>query len=77
MLYRKQELFKDSEGKYYFERNKTNEDGSNSKEYVETTLLTHQINEANILTSKDGLTTFSKTGEIHRLAGTEYVKSNR
>ncbi len=74
MLYRKQELFKDSEGKYYFERNKTNEDGSNSKEYVETTLLTHQINEANILTSKDGLTTFSKTGEIHRLAGTEYVK---
>ncbi len=63
-ILRRQTLYKDSEGKFYRERNVTLEDGSNKKEFVETTILTDQVNNDNILTSTDDLTLFVKSGEI-------------
>lgn len=75
-IFRRQDLLKDSNGIYYLERNKTESDGSITKEYVEITMLSGVTNENNILTTKDGLTDFKKSGEIYRLSGTEYIKVN-
>lgn len=38
-IFRRQDLFKDTNGTYYLERNKTAADGTVSKEYVEITVL--------------------------------------
>lgn len=57
---RRQNLFKDDMGRFYIERNITLEDGSNKKEFVETTLLTERLNENNILDSNEGLIPFVK-----------------
>ncbi len=73
-LLRKQTLYKDDLGTLYVERNKTEADGSNTKEYVETTILTGELNENNILLSKANLTSFVKSGEIYSTAGVFYVK---
>ncbi len=73
-LIRKQTLFKDDFDKVYVERNRTEADGSNTKEFVETTILTGVLNEDNVLTSNIGLTPFVKTGEIYRLTGVYYAK---
>lgn len=75
-IFRRQDLFKDSTGLYYLERNKTQADGSVTKEYVEITILSGVINESNILSSKVGLTDFKKNGEIYRLSGVYYVRVN-
>ena len=73
---RRQNLFKDEQGIYYVERNITLLDGSNKKEYVETTLLTEVLNENNILESIDGLTAFTKTNEVYRSGATYYIRAN-
>lgn len=74
LLIRKQNLFQDDQGKYYQERNITLEDGSNKKEYVETTLLTGVLNENNIKSTTDGLNPFVKTGDVYRVSGVYYVR---
>ena len=73
-IHRNQDLWKDVNGLYYLERNKTAPDGSVSKEYVEVTMLTGIPNESNILNSKDGLTAFVKSNEIYRQSGIKYIK---
>ncbi len=73
-LVRKQTLYKDAEGIYYRERNVTQEDGSNKKEYVETTILTDEFNEDNVIESVEELTLFVKSGDIFTFDGKYYVK---
>ena len=73
-LIRKRTLYKDDSDILYVERNITEADGSNRKEYIETSILTNELNENNILSSKDGLTTFSLTGDIYRSGGVYYAK---
>lgn len=73
-LVRKQTLYKDSEGLYYRERNVTQEDGSNKKEFVETTILTDEYNEDNVLSNTNGLTLFVKSGDIFTLDNKYYVR---
>ena len=73
-LVRKQTLYKDEAGRFYRERNVTQEDGSNKKEFVETTVLTDQFNEDNILTNVDDLTMFVKSGEIYTADDKYYLK---
>ncbi|MFH0767018.1 MAG: sugar ABC transporter permease, partial [Bacillota bacterium] len=73
-LLRKQTLYRDDLDKLYVERNVTEIDGSNTKEYIETTILTGELNEDNILFSKDELTPFIKTGDIYRSGGVYYAK---
>lgn len=63
-LLRRQNLYKDEAGLYYVARNVEQADGTITKEFVETTVLTGELNENNILTSSDNLTTFIKTGDI-------------
>lgn len=72
---RRQNLFKDDMGRFYIERNITLEDGSNKKEFVETTLLTERLNENNILDSNEGLIPFVKNNEIFRAGSTYYVRA--
>lgn len=72
---RKQNLFKDSQGLYYVERNITLEDGSNKKEYIETTPLSGVLNESNVLLSTDGLTPFNKSGEVFKSGSSLYVRA--
>ncbi len=74
-LLRKQTLYKDDLGVYYKERNVVQDDGSNKKEYVETTILTDELNENNILTSNEDLTVFIKSGDIFRANSKLYVKA--
>lgn len=74
-LIRRQTLYKDVDGKYYVERNVIQEDGSNKKEYVETTVLTGEINESNIKTNLDNLTLFVKSGDVFRANNRYYVKA--
>ena len=73
-MVRKQTLYKDEAGRFYRERNVTQEDGSNKKEFVETTVLTDQFNEDNILTNVDDLTMFVKSGEIYTADDKYYLK---
>lgn len=75
-IFRRQDLFKDVDGKYYLERNRNASDGTVSKEYVEITILSGVTNENNILDNKDNLTEFKKNGEIYRLNGVYYVRVN-
>ncbi len=74
-IFRRQTLYKDLDGLYYVERDVTQLDGSNKKEYVETTVLTGELNESNVLPSREGLTTFVKNGEIYRNSGIYYVRA--
>jgi arabinogalactan oligomer/maltooligosaccharide transport system permease protein len=74
-LIRKQTLYKDVDGKYYVERNIEQEDGSNKKEYVETTVLTGELNENNIITSVTDLTLFVKSGNIFTDGTKYYVRA--
>ena len=73
-LLRKQTLYKDAGGLYYVERNVTLADGSNKKEYVETTILTGILNEDNILDDTVDLTPFIKNGDIYRSGGVYYAR---
>ncbi|MCD4827305.1 MAG: sugar ABC transporter permease [Acholeplasmataceae bacterium] len=73
-LLRKQTLYKDDLGVYYKERNVTQEDGSNKKEFIETTVLTDELNENNILSANTDLTLFVKSGEIYTADSKFYVK---
>lgn len=75
-IFRRQDLYKDINGKYYLERNRNSTDGTVTKEYVEITILSGVTNESNILDNKDGLTEFKKNGEIYRLSGVYYVRVN-
>lgn len=75
-LFRRQTLYKDANGILYAEREVPQEVGGGTrKEYVETTILTGELNESNILLSRDNLTIFSKSGEIYRLNGEYYVRA--
>ncbi|PKK98400.1 MAG: hypothetical protein CVV57_07830 [Tenericutes bacterium HGW-Tenericutes-2] len=74
-IFRRQTLYKDQDDKYYMERDVTQLDGSNKKEYVETTVLTGELNENNILSSREGLTAFIKNGEVYRNSGVYYVRA--
>lgn len=74
-LIRKQTLYKDVDGKYYVERNVEQEDGSNKKEYVETSILTGELVESNVKTNLDDLTLFVKSGDIFRANNKFYVKA--
>jgi arabinogalactan oligomer / maltooligosaccharide transport system permease protein len=73
-ILRKQTLYRDTGGLYYVERNITLADGSNKKEYVETTILTGELNENNILSSVVDFPVFTKTGNIFRSGGVYYVR---
>lgn len=73
-LVRKQTLYRDADGTFYRERNVTQEDGSNKKEFIETTVLTDEVNESNILTSLDDLTLFVKSGNIFTADDKYYVR---
>ncbi len=76
-IVRRQNLFYDNENDiYYVERNVTLADGSNKKEYVETSVLTGELNEANVRDNRTGLLTFNKNGEIYRNSGVYYVRAN-
>ncbi|AUD65530.1 hypothetical protein BK011_07425 [Tenericutes bacterium MZ-XQ] len=74
-LIRKQTLYKDVDGKYYVERNVEQEDGSNKKEFVETSILTGELVESNVKTNLDDLTLFVKSGDIFRANNKFYVKA--
>ncbi|MBN2300480.1 MAG: sugar ABC transporter permease [Acholeplasmataceae bacterium] len=70
----KQTLYQDENGIFYAERTIKQLDGSSTKEYVETTMLTGELNESNILYDVTDLTLFVKTGEIFRAADVYYAK---
>lgn len=73
-LFRRETLYLDSEGIYYVERDVTLATGSNQKQYVETTLLTGELNEDNIRFNREGLVVYRKTGEIYRYQGVLYLR---
>ena len=73
-LNRRGTLWRDADGIYYKERDVTQEDGSNKKEYVETTILTDDFNEENILTSNTGLTKVVKDSIIYEVDDAFYLK---
>ncbi len=76
-ILRKQLLYTDADGKFYLERSVEQADGSTEKEYVETTILTGELNENNILDSKDDLILFTKTGDITKIDDNYYVNASR
>ncbi len=76
-IIRKQSLFTDGSGTFYLETNVKQNDGSTKKEYVETTLLTGELNEDNILYSTDGLISFVKTGTITQIDDRFYVRASQ
>ena len=67
-------LFVDENGTYYIERNVELEDGSNQKEFIETTMLHGGFNESNILLSNEGLVRFEKLNEIYEIEDTFYLR---
>lgn len=67
-------LFVDEDGTYYIERNVELEDGSNQKEFIETTMLHGGFNESNILLSNEGLVRFEKLNEIYEIEDTFYLR---
>ena len=67
-------LFVDEQKSYYIERNVELEDGSNQKEFVETSMLHGGLNENNILLSNTGLIRFEKLNEIYEVEGNFYLR---
>ncbi|MFP4178348.1 MAG: hypothetical protein ACLFTZ_06285, partial [Acholeplasmataceae bacterium] len=59
---------------YYRERRVADEEGDNKKEFVETTILTEELNEDNIRQSEEGLTPFIKTDQIYESDGRYYLR---
>jgi len=73
-LYTTETLWRDGNGKYYLPRNVKLESGDSITEYVETTILTHELNEENIKLSREGLTRFDKQVVIHRYQGQYFLR---
>jgi arabinogalactan oligomer / maltooligosaccharide transport system permease protein len=73
-LFRRQNLFIDSEGTYYSEIDVKLPSGDSEKQYVETTILTNELNFDNVLLTNEGLETFNKSGDIFRYQGILYVR---
>ncbi len=76
-LIRRQSLYTDGAGTYYLERTVTEADESTKKEYVETTVLTGELNEDNIRDNKDSLIAFTKTGTITQINDHFYVNASQ
>ncbi len=66
--------YNQAEDLYYRQRTVTDPDGTNKKEFVETTLLTDELNENNVTRSEEGLTTFVKTDQIFESDGQYYLR---
>ena len=75
-IIRRQSLYTDGSGTYYLERDIKGTDASTRKEYVEIALLTGELNENNILDSKDSLIDFVKSGVITKIDSNYYVKAS-
>ncbi|MCF7931972.1 MAG: sugar ABC transporter permease [Acholeplasmataceae bacterium] len=73
-LSRRGTLYRDAEGIYYKERTVKQEDGTNKKEYVETTILTDELNEENIKFSTDGMIVFTKESTVYDDNGDFFLK---
>lgn len=67
-------LFVDEDGLYYIERNIILEDGTNQKEFIETSMLYGGLNEANIKLSNNGMIRFEKLNEIYEVEETYYLR---
>jgi arabinogalactan oligomer / maltooligosaccharide transport system permease protein len=74
LIERRGVLFVDEDGTYYIERNIELEDGSNQKEFVETSMLYGGLNETNILLSNVGLIRFEKLNEIYEIDNVFYLR---
>ena len=74
LIERRGVLFVDEGGTFYIERNVQLEDGSNQKEFVETTMLYGGLNETNVLLSNEGLIRFEKLNEIYEIDDVFYLR---
>jgi arabinogalactan oligomer / maltooligosaccharide transport system permease protein len=75
---RRQNLWLDEDtGIFYLERDGALISGNPTKEYVETTVLTGITNESNIRSTRDGLVSFNKTGQVVRNSGIYYVRATQ
>lgn len=74
LIVRRGVLFQDELGVFYVERNKTNEDGSNQKEFVKTTLLDDQRDETVILSSVENFLIWTKTNKVFSVNGNFYIQ---
>lgn len=74
LIVRRGVLFQDELGVFYVERNKTNEDGSNQKEFVKTTLLDDQRDETVILSSVENFLIWTKTNKLFSVNGNFYIQ---
>jgi hypothetical protein len=73
-FYTTNKLWVSNEGLYYMERIVGDGNGGSRTEYVETTVLTHEFNEDNVLLSKDGLLSFEKQEIIHKYQDQYYLR---
>ena len=73
-LFTTETLWLDADGIYYLPREAKDENGNVYTEYVETTVLTHELNEDNILLSRDGLLRFEKQRIIQRSQGEYFLR---
>lgn len=74
LIVRRGVLFQDELGVFYVERDKTNEDGSNQKEFVKTTLLDDQRDETVILSSVKNFLVWTKTNKLFSVNGNFYIQ---
>jgi arabinogalactan oligomer / maltooligosaccharide transport system permease protein len=74
LIVRRGVLFQDELGIFYVERDKTNEDGSNQKEFVKTTLLDDQRDETVILSSVENFLVWTKTNKLFSVNGNFYIQ---
>lgn len=74
LIVRRGVLFQDELGVFYVERNKTNEDGSNQKEFVKTTLLDDQRDDIVILSSVENFLIWTKTNKLFSVNGNFYIQ---
>jgi arabinogalactan oligomer/maltooligosaccharide transport system permease protein len=74
LIVRRGVIFQDEFGVFYAERDNTNEDGSNQKEFIKTTLLDDQRDESVIIDSVENFFVWTKTNKLYRVDGNFYIQ---
>ena len=71
----KEVLYRDSDQRFYQERNYQNEEGRDTKDYIAVNFMTGETDENDIIESVAGFTKYEKTGKAYIIDGELYISS--
>jgi arabinogalactan oligomer / maltooligosaccharide transport system permease protein len=73
-LQRRGTFYLSPEGEFYFERRIIDDNGDTKKVYVNTTLITNEINENDVIESIEGFQVYELQNKLYRESGTVYLQ---